>query len=168
MCPLKTKSDENNEDGNNSKPANGSNISWLNKFMVHTVSNKCSRNNTPSRAHLITKIVRQNCYAENQLILVACEQKNSIACACAVARSFPLFSAKTTNNEAKKSRNVSVTFIYTDDVSSNGIYPTQDEVDCFNAVAQSVRLTAKIIDMPCADMTTDHFLEVIQTLTYKS
>ena len=37
---------------------------------------------------------------------------------------------------------------------------TQSEVDCLNSTAESVRLAAKIVDTPCNEMNTDHFLEV--------
>ena len=64
LCPKKEKQDE-------SEPtANGSSVSWLNKLLMHKISSKCNRNNTPSRAHLITKVARQQCYSENQIILV--------------------------------------------------------------------------------------------------
>lgn len=46
-------------------------LSWLNKLFIHKLSNKCSRNNTPSRAHLITKWVRQHTIGNNQLIVVS-------------------------------------------------------------------------------------------------
>jgi hypothetical protein len=49
----------------------GSNVSWLNKLVINKLANKCSRNNTPSKAHLISKVVKNNCYSENQLILVS-------------------------------------------------------------------------------------------------
>jgi hypothetical protein len=64
LCPKK----ETNEESTN--VASGSNVSWLNKLIISKMSSKCSRNNTPSKANLITKIIKQNCFSENQLILV--------------------------------------------------------------------------------------------------
>lgn len=58
------------EDGSK-KPANGTSVSWLNRLQISLISNKCSRTNTPSRAGLVTKVVRQNQYGENQFILVS-------------------------------------------------------------------------------------------------
>ena len=86
---------------------------------------------------------------------IACEKQNSIACSVAVARAFPLYSAKT--GETNKSRTVTVTFLFSDELATT---PNDDEVNCFNALAESVRLSAKITDMPCADMNTDDFLSV--------
>jgi len=154
LCPKKDKSSEDQ--------ASGSNVSWLNKLVMHKISSKFSRNNTPSRAHLITKVIKQTCFSENQMILVACEKKNSIACACAVARAYPLYSRKT--GETNKPRNVSVTFLFTDEIrnKSGKELSNEDDVKCYNAMAESVRLSAKITDMPCAEMNTDDFLNEIK------
>lgn len=136
-----------------------SSISWLNKLIIATLSEKCSRNNTPSRAHQLTKILNRNSYGDKQLILIVCEQANAIAYVPAISRAYPLFSHKTTKNDPAKSRCVQVLFVYTDD-SSELKYPSSQEIECFSVLSRSVRLTARIIDTPCAEMTTDHFLEV--------
>jgi probable aminopeptidase NPEPL1 len=86
-----------------------------------------------------------------------CEKKNSVATACAVARAFPLYSAKT--SEKKEERNVNVSFLYVDQNGSKS-WPNEDDIKCFNALTQSIRLTAKIVEKPCAEMNTDLFLEV--------
>ena len=152
MCPTKKLDD------NGTKLANGTSISWLNRLTINAISAKCSRYNTPSRAHLITKVVKSNCFSDNQAILIACERKYSVACASSVARAFPLYSSKT-NNESPNQRNVTVSFIFTDGTGKSQS-PSDEEVACFNAIGESVRLTAKIVDTPCAEMTTDHFLQV--------
>ena len=79
--------------------------------------------------------------------------------ACAVARAFPLYTAK--SGEKNAVRNVTVSFLYTDQLKSSGrVFPDQEETNCYNALAKSVRLTARIIDTPCAEMNTDDFLNV--------
>ena len=88
---------------------------------------------------------------------IVCQSKNRLASACAIPRAYPLYSAKT--DEKAKERTVYVTFLYTD-VPSALATPTEDDVKCFKSLANSIRLTSKIIDMPCADMTTDDFLSV--------
>ena len=98
-------------------------------------------------------------------IKVVCERKNSIASACAIARSFPLYSSKT--GEAKSPRNVKVAFVFTDHAKFSSNTPTHEETVAFNTLAESIRLTAKIIDTPCAEMTTNHFLEVKYHFTNK-
>jgi probable aminopeptidase NPEPL1 len=90
-----------------------------------------------------------------------CERKNGIASAAAVSRCFPLYSSKT--GESKSVRNVTVAFAFTDD---SACIPSHDEIVAFNILGESIRLTAKIIDTPCAEMTTDNFLEVNQLFNY--
>jgi hypothetical protein len=53
---------------------------------------------------------------------------------------------------------VNVTFIFTDDNEKQT--PDTDEINSYNALAESVRLAAKITDMPCSEMNTDDFLNV--------
>jgi probable aminopeptidase NPEPL1 len=154
LCPSKEKSTD--------EAANGSSVAWLNKLVMHKISSTASRNNTPSRAHLITKVVKSASFSENQVILIACERKNGIACACAIARAFPLYSRKTM--ETNKPRNVTATFLFTDELrNKTGLECSDsDDVACFNAMSESVRLSAKITDMPCAEMNTDDFLNEIR------
>ena len=98
------------------------------------------------------------------LLKIACESKNRLASACAVARAYPLFSAKT--DEKGKERTVNVTFLYTDE-PSNLATPSEEDVKAFKSLADSIRLTAKIIDMPCDIMSTDDFLTVrIENISY--
>lgn len=159
LCPKKSISCE-----STSIQASGSSVSWLNKFVMHKISSKISRNNTPSRAHLITKIVKQTSFSETQVILIACERKNSVACACAVARAYPLYSRKTI--DTNKPRNVTATFLFTDEIKNktgDGL-SNKDDIDCFNVMSESVRLSAKITDMPCAEMNTDDFLNEVKTV----
>lgn len=81
-----------------------------------------------------------------------------MANACAVARAFPLFSAKTSSTPNKE-RNVSVSFLFVDDNKVEN--PTDEETNCFNVLSKSIRLTARIVETPCADMTTNHFLDEV-------
>ncbi len=165
MSPRSEKVDESQEAKKQPSSSHGSTVSWLNRFVVHTISGKCSRNNTPSRAHLLTKFIRSHQFSDNQLILVACERRNAVACACAVARAFSLYSAKTKDGKlvnTEKQRNVSVSFLFVDNAAQ--IHPTSEEVTCYNAMARSVRLTAKIVETPCADMTTNHFLDEVRVV----
>ena len=72
---------------------------------------------------------------------MVCEKRNSIACACAIARAFPLYSAKT--GDKSNVRNVTVSFLYTDQLKNGGINPDDDETLAFNSLAKSVRLTGE-------------------------
>ncbi len=129
-------------------------------MIINKIDDKYSRHNTPSRAHALSKIVKDNCYGENQLIVVVGERQNSIANACAIARTFPLYTGKTAEN---KKRTVNVAFVFTDSGVDQSSYKlSDDEINCFKAHSDSVRLAAKITDIPCADMNTDHFVNEIK------
>jgi hypothetical protein len=143
-----------------SKPTSG--VSWLNKLVIETISSKCSRSNTPTGGHKLAKIVHRNTYgSQKQAIVVVCEHAHAVASAAAVARSFPLFSAKTSKNDPTKPRVVQVFFIFPGQSGQPHSFASQEEVECFSILARSIRLTARITDTPCAEMTTTHFLDVI-------
>ena len=42
----------------------------------------------------------------------------------------------------------------------SGRVPDQKEINCYITLAKLVRLTARTIDTPCAEMNTDEFLNV--------
>ena len=133
-------------------------VSWLNKLIIETLPGKCSRNNTPSRAHYVTKIINRNLFGNKQVLLIVCEETNAIAYVPAISRAFPVYSQKTINIDTSESRIVQVLFLYID--QGKIVYPNNKDIECFNILSKSVRLTARIIDTPCAEMTTDHFLDV--------
>lgn len=135
-------------------------VTWLNKLTIETLGSKCSRNNTPSKAHQLTKLVHRNSCGEKQAIVIVCERDNAVACAAAIARAFPLFTAKTGrgHNDSNKPRHVQVSFLFKQE--ANYAHASTQEIECFATLARSIRLTAKIVDTPCADMTTNHFLDV--------
>lgn len=145
--------------GNDDAPS-GSSVSWTNKLIIQKLDDKYSRHNTPSRSHSLAKIIKQNCYGENQLIVVACERQNAIANVSAIARTFPLFTGKTDEN---KRRSVYVSFVFTDSgVDQLSYQLTDDELKCYRAISESVRLSAKITDIPCGNMNTDHFFNEVK------
>lgn len=92
---------------------------------------------------------------------MVCEQANAIAYVPAISRAYPLFSHKTSKNDPSKPRTIQVLFAYVDAATGELKYPSSEDVECFSVLSRSVRLTARIIDSPCAEMTTDHFLDVI-------
>ena len=74
---------------------------YLNKIQVATLPSKCSRHNTPSRAHALSKIVKSIGHFgshEQQKIVIVCERSDVLASGCAVARVFPTFTRKTVSS----------------------------------------------------------------------
>lgn len=93
-----------------------------------------------------------------------CERDDVFPSAAAVARAFPLYCRKTiqsansvANSHEKKEPTVTVEFLLVDNMANP---LTEEECLFLQQTAESVRTTARIVDMPCNEMNTDHFLEV--------
>ena len=55
------------------------------------------------------------------------------------------------------SKTVTVEFVL---VGSNNSPITREDAECMSVVAESIRLSARLVDMPCQDMHTSAFVEV--------
>lgn len=128
---------------------------WLNNATVAALPSKCSRHNTPSRAHALTKIVKSCLAGGDEFIVLVCERADVLASACAVARALPLFCNKSNLSEVE--RVVTVEVLLKGSGSEEAL--SDADITALSAAATSVRLAAKITDMPCAQMHTDAFLE---------
>ncbi|GFO19629.1 metalloprotease, partial [Plakobranchus ocellatus] len=128
---------------------------WLNSATVAALPLKCSRHNTPSRCHSLTKLVK-NCFAGGQeYIVIVCERENVFASGLAVARALPLYSAK--SNSSGSSRKVTVEFLVIED--DKVVQVNEEELQCLRAASNGVRLAAKIVDSPCSEMNVHHFVQ---------
>lgn len=82
--------------------------------------------------------------------------------AAAVARAFPLYSKKTskgaTNNGSSEKKPVTVAVEYF--LLNNADPLNEEECLMLQQAAESVRSAARIVDTPCNEMNTDHFLQV--------
>uniref|UniRef100_A0A1L8E2P2 Putative aminopeptidase npepl1-like protein n=1 Tax=Nyssomyia neivai TaxID=330878 RepID=A0A1L8E2P2_9DIPT len=135
---------------------------YLDLATLAALPTKCSRHNTTSRAHFLTKLVSNGVTGVNESIVVVCERKDLFACACAVVRAFPLYSRKSRRG-ATPAPTVFVEFIVLDHnekILSNSL--TESEISCIESVARGIRLAAKIVDTPCSEMNVSHFLEEVQ------
>ncbi|ESO82811.1 hypothetical protein LOTGIDRAFT_184615 [Lottia gigantea] len=133
---------------------------WLNNATVAALPSKCSRHNTPSRCHSLSKIVKSCLVGGSEFIVLVCERKDVLASACAIARTLPLYSAKSKSSSPDRVITVEVIL-----VGENGILNdtlAESDIKCLSAASESVRLSAKIVDMPCAEMNTDDFITEIR------
>ena len=55
------------------------------------------------------------------------------------------------------SKTVTVEFVL---VGSNNSPITSEDAECMSVVAESIHLSARLVDMPCQDMHTSAFVEV--------
>nr|CAH7721266.1 unnamed protein product [Callosobruchus chinensis] len=140
---------------------------YLNLATVAALPLKCSRHNTPSRAHAITKLVQAQAVGSDESIVIVCQRRDILASACAVARAFPLFTMKS-KIDSSATISVYVEFIVVPDNEDDAVDGNQslseEEVELLQHVTKGVRLAARIVDTPCNMMNVDHFLEEIKTV----
>ncbi|XP_017859617.1 PREDICTED: probable aminopeptidase NPEPL1 [Drosophila arizonae] len=146
---------------------------YLDVATVAALPLKASRHNTASRAHSITRLVKNHVLNVNEeSVVLVCERENLFASACAVVRAFPLYSRKTGNGNGGKSPSsevgdgqpsrsvVNVEFVIIDKDGCVEQEPlSQDDINCLNETARGIRLAARIVDTPCNEMNVDHFIE---------
>ncbi|XP_034486128.1 probable aminopeptidase NPEPL1 [Drosophila innubila] len=149
---------------------------YLDVATVAALPLKASRHNTASRAHAITRLVKNHVLNVNEeSVVLVCERENIFASACAVVRAFPLYSRKTGGGNGCKSPTadggdadatrsvVNVEFIVIDKEGCIEEKPlSQDELNCLQESARSIRLAARIVDTPCNEMNVDDFIENIR------
>ncbi|XP_070574824.1 probable aminopeptidase NPEPL1 [Ptychodera flava] len=130
---------------------------WFNNATVAALPLKASRHNCPSRAHSITKLVKV-CLTGvgDETVLLVCERSDVFASACAVARAFSLFTRKSGSSKTAK-RTVTVEFLLVGTDRDKQL--TEEEVQGLESTAESIRMAARIVDTPCNEMNTDHFVQ---------
>ncbi|XP_017780863.1 PREDICTED: probable aminopeptidase NPEPL1 [Nicrophorus vespilloides] len=135
---------------------------YLNLATVAALPVKCSRHNTPSRSHTLTRLVQSYVVGVNESIVIVCEKKDVYASGCAVARAFPTYSRKTTISNSNN--NVTIEFIVIPNQESNddSLDVTPEDLRVLDAAAYGIRLAAFIVDAPCNEMNVDHFVQEVE------
>jgi len=137
---------------------------YLDLATIAALPLKCSRHNTTSRAHSLTRLVKTHAVNVTESILIVCDKKDLFASACAVARAFPLYSRKSkTENAGHVFLNVEFILIENEAVSELN-YLTDEEIECLSNVVTGIRLAAKIVDAPCNDMNVSKFIEEVNAV----
>lgn len=124
---------------------------------VAALPSKCSRHNTPSRAHALSKLVKTLTIGTNQYFVIVCEKSEVYASACAVARAFPLYSHKSSGGTHPQ---ITVEFVVMGTGSDESL--SASDLECLSAAAHGVRLAARVVDTPCSEMHVDAFLDEIR------
>ncbi|XP_010879442.1 probable aminopeptidase NPEPL1 [Esox lucius] len=135
---------------------------YLSHAAVAALPSRVSRHNSPSSAHFLSRLVR-TCLpgGTNRCILIVCERSDVFASACAVARAFPIFSRRSATSRRTETKQVTVEFMV---VGQDNGPLDPNTLMCLVNAADGVRLAARIVDTPCNEMNTDHFLEEIKTV----
>jgi len=118
---------------------------------------KTTRNNHPLSIHAITAMVSKVCPGKGDVsVIVAGSSKETPAgpLACAVARAFPIYSSKTRDGKKdQEKREVSVSIL------DEGGVPVADadSLKAAEAASRAVRMAARLVDTPPAELTTEAF-----------
>ncbi|XP_033626307.1 probable aminopeptidase NPEPL1 [Asterias rubens] len=132
---------------------------WVNNATIAALPLKASRHNTPSRAHAVTKLVKNGLPGmAKECIVIVCERSCVFASACAAARAYPLFSRRL-GSKGSSTRVVTIEFILVGENSSKPL--TDGDIQTLAVTADAVRQSARIVDTPCNEMNTDHFLQEV-------
>uniref|UniRef100_U5EU02 Putative leucine aminopeptidase n=1 Tax=Corethrella appendiculata TaxID=1370023 RepID=U5EU02_9DIPT len=132
---------------------------YLDLAKIAALPLKSSRHNTNSRAHAITKLVRNNTMGVNETIVIVCERADLYASGCAVSRAFSLYSRKT--QKSSEPATVTIEFIQIDQPEDQQTL-TDEDLACLEDSAYGIRLTAKIVDAPCNEMNVSGFLKEVE------
>ncbi|XP_027058695.1 probable aminopeptidase NPEPL1 [Pocillopora damicornis] len=131
---------------------------WLNQVVIGALPNTASRHNSSASPHFLNKLVCSHLPGGDACIVVVCERHDAFASACAISRAFPTYSRKTSKAAKLLSRTVTVEFIL---VGNNDSPISSEDAACMNVVADSIRLSARLVDMPCGDLHTTAFVQEI-------
>ncbi|KAF7659636.1 hypothetical protein LDENG_00295000 [Lucifuga dentata] len=135
---------------------------YLNHAVVAALPPHVSRHNSPSSAHFVSRVVR-SCLpgGSKRCIVMVCKHSDVFASACAIARTFPIFSRRSASSRRAEKKHVTVEFVIVD---RDGGRLDPAELECLSNAADGVRLAARIVDTPCNEMNTDHFLDEIKAV----
>jgi len=135
---------------------------YLNYATIAPVPDQASRHNAPSRPHALTKVVKSETFdVDGESIVVVCEKKDVFALGSAVARAFPLYSRKLARVMENSTITATVEFLVLEDDDSVAAI-SREEASVLQAVADGVRMTARIVDTPCNEMNCDHFINEVE------
>lgn len=135
---------------------------YLNQAVVAALPSRVSRHNSPASVHFLSRLIRSCLPGGNsRCIVVVCERSDVFASACAIARAFPLFTRRSASSRRTEKKHVTVEFVLL--VGDNN-HLNDAEIGCLSNTADGVRLAARIVDTPCNEMNTDHFLNEIKAV----
>ena len=110
----------------------------------------CSRHNSPARPHGIAHLVRSHARKGTVAVLLAVEEPaHALAAVAAAARAVPAYSRKT-GEAGEKTLQVRLAPLVDDLV----------EIDRLEATAHAVRLAARLVDMPTAELDVPVFVDL--------
>lgn len=128
------------------------------KFVVAILPTACSRDNSPSNAHVLSSVVKANKGSGDVVIVVTPTNDNiAFAQACAAGRHFPLFNMK--SNQGTVTTNVDIVVDSTSD-SSALLSSIQSNVE-------NIRLAQRLVDTPPNILHVDSYITEARAVAAK-
>ncbi|XKL65655.1 hypothetical protein PGB90_009075 [Kerria lacca] len=149
---------------------------YVNLISIAGFSDNATHYNSSAQPHLLTKIIKSLSGGQNHNIVIVCEKKNVFASGCAIVRSFPTFSRKTSLNGDEpinyEKSIINVEFLVLDNnevlnfLNPNFSFNEHPEMlkisETLECTAYGIQLTARIVDTPCNEMNVDDFIKEIK------
>eukprot|EP01041_Mallomonas_annulata_P006508 gene6508-13142_t len=123
---------------------------FLRRIVLALLPNQFSRHNCPSRSHHVSKIVKGAANGRNMIVLLMPTVSDYVfAQACAVSRSFPLYS----NKSNQKIRNPMIDIV----IHFPSEY-TENLLEDIRNVSQNIRLCQELVDSPPNELHSDEYI----------
>ncbi|XP_026325437.1 probable aminopeptidase NPEPL1, partial [Hyposmocoma kahamanoa] len=155
---------------------------WARAASLASLPARRSRHAAPSRSHALAKLVSARAARNyDEFIVLVCRKRDLLACTVAIARSFPLYHARSgpsplgggTKSPPTRNVTVEIQLVKEDkadgESEDEGIGPldprltdnslSPEELATIQQTADYTRLAAKIADTPCNIMNVDTFIE---------
>lgn len=130
----------------------------LQTIVLARLATACSRHNAPSRCHSLSALIKANKPAGDlKVIVIPSSFDHAFAQACAVARHFPIFTLKTTSSGSTVDLDVNVDVIFHCPATDSAVM--ERLIFESNHVAESIRLTQRLVDSPPNMMQTRNLVE---------
>ncbi|CAH0597119.1 unnamed protein product [Chrysodeixis includens] len=153
---------------------------WPRAASLASLPARRSRHAAPARGHALAKLVRATQRSTDETIVLVCRKRDALASAVSIARSFPLYHARSaaaplSSAPAPKPRSVSVEIHLvkedkpdgeSEDEGVGSLDPalldnalSAEELSTLQDAADATRLAARITDTPANIMDVDKFIE---------
>lgn len=124
------------------------------RLLLCALPDSVTRNNHPMSVHKVTDFLSSVPKGNTRLVFCDAPPQYQGALASAVAKAFPLYSHKSSAN-GQDERSIQVSFVD----KEGTVNADEASLKAAQAVVEGVRLSARLVDMPPAELTTDAYAD---------
>jgi probable aminopeptidase NPEPL1 len=131
------------------------------KFVVAVLPSACSRHNTATNAHELSKLVKANKgSADVVVVLSPSSEEHAFAQACAASRVFPLFNMKTSKGTPATPPSVDL-------LLDTGSHQSEGLLTNIRSNVENIRLAQLLVDMPPNLLNVDTYISEVRNVASK-